>query len=77
MIGRLPQLLYLPDEVRLLVVELLILSPVRVELHQKFHKLVLIAKKDVQYRLWLIWICNKHLKTSHIVLLLRVCLYVP
>ena len=56
------ELLDLPDEIGLLVVELLVLGAVGVELGEEVHELVLVAQEYVQYRLRLIRVRHEHLK---------------
>lgn len=56
------QLLDLLDEVGLLIVELLVLGPVRVELGQEIDQLVLISQQNVQDGLGLVGICHKDLQ---------------
>lgn len=56
-----PEFLYLPDQIGLLVVELLVLRPFRVELHQEVHQLVLISQQYVQDRFRFIRVSNEYL----------------
>ena len=56
------ELLDLLDEVGLLVVELLVFGPVRVELGEEVYQLVLVPQQDVKYRSWLIRVRYKHLR---------------
>ena len=56
------ELLDLPDEIGLLVVELLVLGAVGVELGEEVHELVLVAQEYVQYRLRLVRVRNEHLE---------------
>lgn len=58
------QFLDLLDEIGFLVVELLILGPVRVELGEEVHELVLISKQNVQNGLRFVGVGNKHLKKN-------------
>lgn len=48
LIGGRFELLYLLDKVRLFVVELLVLGPVRVKPGQEVHQLVLVPQQDVE-----------------------------
>ena len=56
------QLLNLFDEIRFLVVKLLVLGPVRVELGEEIHQLVLVSDQNVKDWLWFVWVCDKHLE---------------
>ena len=56
------ELLDLPDEIGLLVVELLVLGAVGVELGEEVHELVLVAQEYVQYRLRLVRVRHEHLE---------------
>jgi hypothetical protein len=66
-VGRGTQLLDLPDEVGLFVVELLVFGTVRVEPCQKLDKLILVAQQDVQDWLRFVRVSNKYLKTNYFV----------
>ena len=56
------QLLNLFDEICFLVVKLLVLGPVRVELGEEIHQLVLVSDQNVKDWLWFVWVCDKHLE---------------
>ena len=56
------QLLNLFDEIRFLVVKLPVLGPVRVELGEEVHQLVLVSDQNVKDWLWFVWVCDKHLE---------------
>ena len=58
------ELLDLPDEIGLLVVELLVLGAVGVELGEEVHELVLVAQEYVQYRLRLVRVRHEHLEVD-------------
>jgi hypothetical protein len=58
------QLLDLPNEVGLFVVELLVFGTVRVEPCQKLDKLFLVAQQDVQDWLRFVRVSNKYLLTN-------------
>ena len=60
--GGLFQLLDLLDQVGFLVVELLVLRPVRVELGQELDQLVLVPDQDVQDGFGLVGVGHKHFK---------------
>ena len=59
------ELLDLPDEIGLLVVELLVLGAVGVELCEEVHELVLVAQEYVQYRLRLVRVRHEHLEPGN------------
>lgn len=60
------QLADLLDQVGLLVVELLVLGPVRVEFRQEVNQLLLVPQQNVQDRLRLVRVGHKYLKETKI-----------
>jgi len=63
-VRRSTQLLDLPNEVGLLIVELFVFRTVCVEPRQKLDQLVLVAQQDIQDWLWFVGVRNKYLKKS-------------
>ena len=57
-------LLDLLYQIRLLVIELFVLGPVRMEPRQKLDELIAIPKQYFLNRTWLVWVCHKHLHTD-------------
>ena len=55
------QFLYLSNKVGFLVIELFVLCPIRVELHQELHELVLIPQKYIENWFRFVWVGDKHL----------------